>query len=241
MLSIGDTAQDTGLSVDALRYYEKIGLLPNIARDSGGRRCYGPGDLARLRFVQRAQRCDFSLDEIRQLLEFRDCRDVARPAVARLTEQKLDDIQHRLADLAQLQQQLKQLLQLCEGSDQGCPIIEGLDEPGEGRGHALKKVLDLESTPARRVRRKQSHKAGARPGRLQEHTLQTTTLDIDGMHCNGCVQIVQHLLEQTPGVKGAKVSLDSKQARIAHEADQVSADSLVEVVRRAGYTAVPAG
>lgn len=241
MLSIGETAQNTGLSVDTLRYYEKVGLLPNIARDSGGRRYYGSSDLARLRFVQRAQRCDFSLDEIRQLLEFRSCRDAARPDVARLTEQKLDDIQHRLADLGQLQQQLKQLLQLCEGSDRGCPIIEGLDDANGGAGHALKKVLDLESTPARRVRPKQSHKVGARPGRLQEHTMQTTTLDIDGMHCNGCVQIVQHLLEQTPGVKGATVSLDSKQARIAHEAHQVSADALVEVVRRAGYTAVAAG
>lgn len=127
MLSIGETAQQTGLSVDTLRYYEKIGLVPNVARDPSGRRRYDGTDLSRLRFIQRAQRCNFSLDEIRQLLEFRGCRDAARPAVAQLTKHKLADIQHRLAELEQLQHELQQLLHLCQGSDQGCPIIEGLD------------------------------------------------------------------------------------------------------------------
>lgn len=138
MFSIGETAQQTGLSVDTLRYYEKIRLVSNVARDAGGRRRYGSSDLARLLFIQRAQRCDFSLDEIRQLLEFRGCRDVARPAVARLTTHKLEDIQHRLADLEQLQHELQQLLHLCQGSEQGCPIIDGLDRPNSNAAHALK-------------------------------------------------------------------------------------------------------
>lgn len=50
-ISIGAAAQHTGLSVDTLRYYEKIGLLPNVARDAGGRRCYGKRDLSRLAFI----------------------------------------------------------------------------------------------------------------------------------------------------------------------------------------------
>ncbi|MES1956326.1 MerR family transcriptional regulator [Salinisphaera hydrothermalis] len=127
MPSIGETAQRTGLSVDTLRYYEKIGLLQRIARDAGGRRQYEPRDLSRLRFIQRAQRCNFSLDEIRQLLEFKSCRDAARPEVARLTERKLHEVQRRMADLEQLGRELERLLQLCRGSDCGCPIIEGLD------------------------------------------------------------------------------------------------------------------
>lgn len=69
--------------------------------------------------------------------------------------------------------------------------------------------------------------------------MQTTTLTIDGMHCGGCVQIVQNLLEQTPGVKGATVSLDAKQARIAHDTGQVSAENLIAAVNNAGYTAAP--
>jgi len=138
MPSIGETAQQTGLSADTLRYYEKIGLLPNVTRDNGGRRRYDADDLSRLRFIQRAQRCNFSLDEIRQLLEFRSCRDAARPAVARLTEHKLADIQQRLADLETLQHELQQLLYLCRGSDQGCPILDGLDHPTHSGTSSLK-------------------------------------------------------------------------------------------------------
>jgi copper chaperone CopZ len=69
--------------------------------------------------------------------------------------------------------------------------------------------------------------------------MKTTVLTIDGMHCDGCVQIVQHLLEQQVGVKGCSVSLDLKQARIAHDADQVSAETLAEAVRAASYKATP--
>ncbi|MEX1214449.1 heavy-metal-associated domain-containing protein [Saccharospirillum sp.] len=69
--------------------------------------------------------------------------------------------------------------------------------------------------------------------------MKTTVLTIDGMHCDGCVQIVQHLLEQQAGVKGCSVSLDLKQARIAHDADQVSAETLAKAVAAAGYTASP--
>ncbi|WP_111748567.1 heavy-metal-associated domain-containing protein [Salinisphaera orenii] len=69
--------------------------------------------------------------------------------------------------------------------------------------------------------------------------MQTTTLTVDGMHCNGCVQVVQHVLEQHAGVKGVTVTLASKQARIAHAADQVSTEALAASVREAGYTVEP--
>lgn len=67
--------------------------------------------------------------------------------------------------------------------------------------------------------------------------MQTTILEIDGMHCQGCVQIVQHLLEQQAGVKGCSVSLAPQRARVAHDADQVSAETLARAVRDAGYSA----
>lgn len=126
-IRIGEAAERTGLSVDTLRYYEKIGLLPRIARDPGGRRRYDDNDLSRLRFIQRTQRCDFSLEEIRQLLALRNHQDAARTEVQHLTERKLDEIQVRITDLERLQRELELLLNLCRGSEDGCPIIEGLD------------------------------------------------------------------------------------------------------------------
>ncbi|MEX2515688.1 MAG: heavy metal-responsive transcriptional regulator [Gammaproteobacteria bacterium] len=126
-ISIGEAARRTGLSVDTLRYYEKIQLMPCLARDSGGRRRYSERDLSQLRFIQRAQRCDFSLTEIGELLKLRRAPEASRPQVQQLTEQKLEDIKTRLEDLERLQHELELLLNLCRGSDKGCPIIESLD------------------------------------------------------------------------------------------------------------------
>lgn len=126
-ISIGEAARRTGLSVDTLRYYEKIQLMPRIARDSGGRRRYAERDLSQLRFIQRAQRCNFSLMDIGELLKLRRTPETPRLQVRQLTEQKLKEIKARREDLERLQYELELLLNLCRGSDKGCPIIESLD------------------------------------------------------------------------------------------------------------------
>jgi len=64
---IGEVRERTGLSADTLRYYEKINLLPNVSRNTSGVRQYDDKDLSRLNFIKRAQRMDFSLEEIKHL------------------------------------------------------------------------------------------------------------------------------------------------------------------------------
>src|SRR5713226_4807578 len=66
-LQIGQVAQKTGLSVDAIRFYEKAGLLPRPARTEGGYRLYHQREVADLEFIQKAQQLGFSLNEIREL------------------------------------------------------------------------------------------------------------------------------------------------------------------------------
>ena len=66
-LQIGRVAQKTGLSVDAIRFYEKSGLLPRPARTQGGYRLYEEREIADLEFIQKAQQLGFSLNEIREL------------------------------------------------------------------------------------------------------------------------------------------------------------------------------
>lgn len=126
-LSIGETSRSTGLSIDTLRYYEKIGLLPRVARDPGGRRRFDDDDLSRLRFIRRAQACNFSLEEIRQMLALREMTEVPCPEVQHLTEHKLAEIERRLADLDRLKRELELLLNLCRASEDGCPIIDSLE------------------------------------------------------------------------------------------------------------------
>lgn len=125
--SIGQLGQRAGVSADTLRYYEKIGLLPRPLRDPGGRRRYGEADLARLRFIQRAQAMNFTLAEIRTLLELRERPQSARVDARRLTAEKLTAVEARLKSLRLLRNELRLLLNLCAGAEDGCPILESME------------------------------------------------------------------------------------------------------------------
>jgi len=125
---IGDVTKQLGLSADTLRYYEKIKLLPRIARTESGIRLYDDKDISRLKFIQRAQRMNFSLAEIADLLSMRTDPQNARDDVRQLTADKLNDIEAQLNDLKTLRNELTLLLNLCRGSKDGCPIIESIDD-----------------------------------------------------------------------------------------------------------------
>lgn len=124
---IGEITRLTELSADTLRYYEKIGLLPEVSRTDSGIRQYDDKDVSRLNFIKRAQRMNFSLEEIRTLLSMREDPQHARDEVRRLTATKLADIESHLDDLSTLRNELTLLLNLCRASEDGCPIIEELD------------------------------------------------------------------------------------------------------------------
>ena len=124
---IGELSSKLGLSADTLRYYEKIGLLPNVARLQSGLRNYSQEDISRLKFIKRAQRMGFRLAEISQLLEFRKDPQHAKPEVRELAGEKLEDIKAHLKDLQSLHNELQLTINLCEGSADGCPILEDFD------------------------------------------------------------------------------------------------------------------
>jgi len=126
--TIREVSHQTGLSPDTLRYYEKIKLLPRVQRNRSGRREYGDQDLSRLRFIQRAQKMNFSLAEIADLLDMRNNPLQARNEIRLLTQKKLEQVEEHLQALTTLRDELTLLLNLCRGSEDGCPIIEGLEE-----------------------------------------------------------------------------------------------------------------
>ena len=128
-LTIGELARVTGLTHDTLRYYERIGLLGRVPRDAGGRRRYPETMLSRLNFIRRAQKMDFSLAEIKDLLRMRDDPRHVRDQVRRMTADKLTEVRQRIEELSRLRDELTLLLNLCRGSEGGCPIIEGIDGP----------------------------------------------------------------------------------------------------------------
>ena len=125
-LGIGQLAKRGGVRVDTVRYYERNGLLAARSRLASGYRRYGEIELARLRFIRRAQALGFTLKEIKQLLALSAQRDVAR--VKRSAQAKLKDVQARIAALERVRDGLATLVAACPGHGRAadCPILRAL-------------------------------------------------------------------------------------------------------------------
>jgi len=128
--SIGAVAKEIGVSVHTLRYYEKIGLLSLIAKDTGGRRQYEARDVERIRFIRRAQRMHFTLNEIHQLIELERSPSITKQQAQKLVKEKLGEIDQSLGDLIQLKVDLSTMLADClhSSDDEECPIIETIKD-----------------------------------------------------------------------------------------------------------------
>ena len=130
-LQIGSAAKETGLSIDAIRFYQKSGLLKAPARTSGGYRVFTDTEIAELRFIARAQNLGFSLGEIRELASLRNDNRWACPEVRALIHRKLQNVREKIAALKQLESELTRGLRSCDGAlrsraatECGCPVIE---------------------------------------------------------------------------------------------------------------------
>src|SRR6266568_8786413 len=112
-LQIGQVAEKTGLTVDAIRFYEKAGLLPRPVRTEGGYRLYHQREVADLEFIQRAQQLGFSLREIRELFSIQRHPQEVCVHVRDLIAQKLAVVRGKIAELQSLEAGLAQALKQC--------------------------------------------------------------------------------------------------------------------------------
>jgi MerR family transcriptional regulator, copper efflux regulator len=126
-MRIGIVAKKIGLSVDAIRFYERNALLPRAARTAGGFRQYGESDVETLAFIRRVQGLGFKLSEIRALLRLRGDRLQPCAPVRRRLQEKLVDVQRKLSDLHKLEHELRLALHSCNKElrkrSAHCPIL----------------------------------------------------------------------------------------------------------------------
>jgi MerR family copper efflux transcriptional regulator len=126
-MQIGTIAKRIGLSVDAIRFYERSALLLRPPRTQGGFRRYGENDVETLTFIRRVQGLGFKLSEIRGLLNLRGSRLQPCAPVRRRLEEKLVDVQQKLADLQKLEHELRLALRSCNKElrkrTAHCPIL----------------------------------------------------------------------------------------------------------------------
>ena len=125
--TISGLAASANVHIETVRYYQRRGLLSEPERPLGGIRRYGPGDVARLQFIRRAQTMGFTLDEIAGLMEVKGRR--ACEQTRRLAEFKLADVRQRLGELRQLESDLAQMVAECSQVSSGecCPTLIRLE------------------------------------------------------------------------------------------------------------------
>ena len=132
-MNIGKAAKLSGLTVKAVRYYSDIGIIkPTVAVDTGYRDFSEP-DLAKLQFVAKARKFDFSLDDCRELLALYENTERTSKEVKALTLEKIAEIDIKLTELKMLREQLSTLASVCQGDGRpDCPILDALSDKSRG-------------------------------------------------------------------------------------------------------------
>ncbi|MDH5425983.1 MAG: MerR family DNA-binding protein [Gammaproteobacteria bacterium] len=126
-LTIGKVAAFSEISVETIRYYQKIGLIKEPDKPLSGYRLYNIENIKELKFIKKAQRLGFNLTEIAELFAIGSgkCSDIQTKA-----RMKRDQISRQIADLQALEQTLDDLIDCCRhsSSEPHCPLIESLSE-----------------------------------------------------------------------------------------------------------------
>jgi DNA-binding transcriptional MerR regulator len=131
-MQIGEMCRQTGVSIDAIRFYERQGLLSAPARSKGGFRLYSSADLSVLQFVRNLQTLGFSLNEVREFVSLRTNDLRACSTVRKMLDHKLRDIHAKRIALSRLEDELKTALTKCDAqlrrprrSKNGrCPVLK---------------------------------------------------------------------------------------------------------------------
>lgn len=129
-ISIGTLSKESGVAIETIRYYERIGILAPVGRKTSGYRVYDNESYKSLRFVRHAQELGFSLAEIKDLLKLRAnkasrCEDVQDKAA-----KHLHDVEDKIKKLHSIQSVLSKLIRQCrlKKTSEGCPILECFEE-----------------------------------------------------------------------------------------------------------------
>lgn len=128
-LKIGELAKSAECKVETIRFYEKIGLIPEPARTESGYREYKDEHLRRLVFIRRSRELGFTIEEIRVLLELVDGGSYTCGDIQALTVEHLENIRQKIVDLEKLEKSLAKIASQCSGEKvPQCPVIDALFE-----------------------------------------------------------------------------------------------------------------
>src|SRR5258708_21224252 len=126
--SVGELSRLTGVNIETIRYYEKIGVLPAPRRTESGHRVYGPKEKRILAFIRRGRELGFTLGEIRALIDLGEPGKASCAEVREIARHHLVDIRAKIDDLVRLERLLSKTVAQCSGEKvPDCPVLDILD------------------------------------------------------------------------------------------------------------------
>jgi MerR family transcriptional regulator, mercuric resistance operon regulatory protein len=127
-MTIGNLAEAAAVNLETVRYYERIGLMPEPGRTSGGHRSYGREHARRLTFIRRARELGFSIEEIRALLDLAEPGHTSCAQVKVIAASHLEQVRAKLDDLTKLERILAETIKRCSAQPSPtCPVLDMLD------------------------------------------------------------------------------------------------------------------
>ena len=128
-MNISQAAKLSGLSVKTVRYYADIKMVEPARNIQSGYRNYSNDDVAKLNFIGKARRFNFSIEECRELLSLYQDKNRSSKEVKKLTLAKIASIDEKLKEFHSLRDELSHLVNFCNGDDRpSCPILDELSK-----------------------------------------------------------------------------------------------------------------
>jgi len=123
----GVLSKRTGCNIEKVRYYERIGLMPDPGRSEGGHRLYAEQHVRRLQFIRRCREIGYAIEEIRTLLDLVDRRESTCAEVRDIAMAHVDEISRKIGDLRRMERTMTSMIKQCDGgAAPECPIIDAL-------------------------------------------------------------------------------------------------------------------
>ena len=128
-ISIGELSRRSGVNIETIRYFEKVGTIAAPPRTEGGHRVYDEDHVRALGFIRRARELGFSPDEVRAILNLGGPGRACCGEVREIAAHHLKEVRTKMADLAEIERLLASTIEQCSGgSDSDCAVIDMIED-----------------------------------------------------------------------------------------------------------------
>jgi len=129
-MSIGTLSKETGIGIETIRFYERLGLIVPVGRKSSGYRIFDDSSLKALGFIKHAKELGFSLSEIQELLDLKADKKSKCQSVQLKAKAQLESVEEKISHLERIKNVLSKLIEQCRQRkiDSECPLLDCLDD-----------------------------------------------------------------------------------------------------------------